>query len=58
MTKSVITSKDLSGGGGLTGVAKKEAEEARMNQELLERAIKQVQDNLKKKKEPKKKKST
>ena len=55
---SRVTSDDLSGNQALTGVAKKEAEEARMNQELLERAIKQVQDNLKKKKEPKKKKST
>jgi len=53
-----ITSKDLKGGGGLTGVARKEAEKAQMNQKLLENAIAQVQENLKKKKEPKKKKST
>ena len=53
-----ITSKDLSKGGGLTGVARKEAEKAQMNQKLLEKAIEQVQKNLKKKKEPKKKQST
>tara|TARA_S200002703_G_scaffold96480_1_gene83359 strand:+ start:1632 stop:1850 length:219 start_codon:yes stop_codon:yes gene_type:complete len=53
-----ITSKDLSKGGGLTGVARKEAEKAQINQKLLEKAIEQVQKNLKKKKEPKKKKST
>lgn len=53
-----ITSKDLSKGGGLTGVARKEAEKAQINQELLNRAIEEVQKNLKKKKEPKKKKST
>ena len=53
-----ITSKDLGGKEALTGVARKEAEKAQMNQKLLEKAIAQVQENLKKKKEPKKKKST
>tara|TARA_Y100001973_G_scaffold84561_1_gene125826 strand:- start:695 stop:874 length:180 start_codon:yes stop_codon:yes gene_type:complete len=53
-----ITSKELSGKQALTGVARREAEKAQMNQKLLEKAIEQVQKNLKKKKEPKKKKST
>lgn len=61
-----ITSKDLSKGGGLTGVARKEAEKAKMNEELLQKAIAHIESekqkaadkNLKKKKEPKKKKST
>ena len=61
-----ITSKDLSKGGGLTGVARKEAEKAKINEELLQKAIAHIESekqkaadkNLKKKKEPKKKKST
>ena len=61
-----ITSKDLSKGGGLTGVARREAEKAKINEELLAKAIAHIESeklkaadkNLKKKKEPKKKKST
>ena len=61
-----ITSKDLSGNQALTGVARKEAEKAKMNEELLQKAIAHIESekkkaadkNLKKKKEPKKKKST
>jgi len=66
----VITSKDLSGREALTGVARTEAEERqeKMNQQkkLLDIAIAKVEEerekaiekDLKKKKEPKKKKST
>ena len=69
-----ITSKDLGGGNALTGVARKEQEERMKNQQLLESAIQKVisemeveeevekeleeEIDLKKKKEPKKKKST
>jgi len=61
-----ITSKDLSGKEALTGVARKEAEKAKMNEALLRKAIAHIESekqkasdkNLKKKKEPKKKKST
>jgi len=61
-----ITSKDLGGGNALTGVARKEHEERLKNQQLLESAIQKViskmvieeEVDLKKKKEPKKKKST
>ena len=66
MAKGHITSKDLSDSGGITGVARKEAQKAKMNEELLQKAIEHVQSekikaaekDLKKKKEPKKKKST
>lgn len=63
-----ITSKDLSGGNALTGVARKQAQEAekqaRLQEKMLEEAIKRIneekekaiQKDLKKKKVPKKKK--
>ena len=63
-----ITTKDLRGGKALTGVARKEAEEQKKYKQLLDIAIAKVEEErekaliaeseLKKKKEPKKKKST
>tara|TARA_B100000029_G_scaffold508792_1_gene596505 strand:- start:4101 stop:4304 length:204 start_codon:yes stop_codon:yes gene_type:complete len=60
-----ITSKDLDGGNALTGVARKEAEQRKQYEELLNIAIakieeereKAVESDLKKKKVTKKKKS-
>ena len=43
-----ITSKDLSKGGGLTGVARKEAEKAKMNEELLQKAIAHIESEKQK----------
>tara|TARA_R110002012_G_scaffold317159_2_gene533013 strand:- start:781 stop:981 length:201 start_codon:yes stop_codon:yes gene_type:complete len=65
MAKGHITSRDLSGREGLTGIARKEAEKAKLNEKLLEKAIQHIESekkkasakDLKKKKEPKKKKS-
>ena len=63
-----ITTKDLHGEVALTGVARKEAEERKKYQKLLDIAIEMVEEErekaliaeseLKKKKDPKKKKST
>ena len=63
-----ITSKDLGGKEAFTGVARKEAEEREKYKQLLDIAIAKVEEErekaliaeseLKKKKEPKKKKST
>jgi len=67
MAKGYITSKDLTGREGLTGVARAEAEKAEVNKKILEDAIAYIQSekekalvasqDLKKKKEAKKKKS-
>ena len=44
-----ITSKDLSKAGGLTGVARREAEKAKINEELLAKAIAHIESEKLKK---------